>query len=126
MSASLRAGFHYGAAAFGVGALLGPVRALVLEPLVSPLPAAVIGAAPLLAALVLLAPWIARAQGVGPGAAERMAMGLWAAGLVLALDLVLSLALGRFEGWVAAFATPAGLVGLALVVALALMPLLHR
>lgn len=126
MKAALRAGLVYGAAAFGIGAALGLVRVLVLEPLVSPLPAVAIEAAPLLVALVLLVRPIARAQGVGPETAERAAMGLSAAGLVLALDVVLSLALGRFGDWVAGFATPAGLLGLALLAALALLPLLRR
>lgn len=126
MTAPLRAGLFYGAAAFACGFVLGPLRVLVLEPRFGPLGAVAIEAVPMLLALALLAPRVAGAQGLGVGAAGRLRMGLWALALVLALEVVLSAALGRLGAWVADFATPAGLVGLALLAALALMPLLRR
>lgn len=124
MSPALRAGIVYGAAAFGCGMLLGPLRVLVLEPRFGPLGAVVIEAVPMLLALAILAPWIARAQGLGGAVAERLRMGLWALVPVLALEVGLSVALGRLGAWVAGFATPAGLVGILLLAALALMPVL--
>jgi len=126
MPGALRAGLVYGAAAFACGFVLGPVRVLVLEPRFGPLGAVAIEAVPMLSALALLAPRIARAHGLGGGAAGRLAMGLMALGLVVVSEVALSLALGRFGAWVAGFATPAGLIGLALLAALALMPLLRR
>ena len=126
MSAPLRAGLIYGAAMFAVGMLLGPIRVLVLEPLLAPAMAVAVEALPMLAAMLLLAPPIARAQGVAPEARPRLAMGLSALGPVLTAEVLLALGLGRFGEWIAAFATPAGLVGLGLLVALALVPLLRR
>lgn len=126
MSAPLRAGLVYGAAMFAVGMLLGPIRVLVLEPLLLPALAVAAEAVPMLAAMLLLAPPIARAQRVSPEALPRLAMGLFALGPVLTAEIVLALGLGRFGEWIAAFATPAGLIGLALLAALVLVPLLRR
>lgn len=126
MSASLRAGLIYGAAMFAVGMLLGPLRVLVLEPLLLPALAVAVEAVPMLAAMLLLAPRIAGAQGVAAEARPRLAMGLFALGPVLTAEVVLALGLGRFGEWIAALATPAGLIGLGLLAALVLMPLLRR
>lgn len=126
MSPPLRAGLFYGAAAFACGSVLGPLRVLVLEPRFGALGALAIEAVPMLLALALLAPWVAAAQGLGVAASGRLRMGLWALALVLVLEIALSLALGRLGAWVAGFATPAGMAGLGLLAALALMPLLRR
>lgn len=126
MSPAFRAGIVYGAAAFGCGFLLGPLRVLVLEPRLGPLGAVAVEAVPMLLALALLAPWIARGHGLGDDRSVRLRMGLWALALVLVLEVLLSIVLGRLGAWVAGFATAAGLVGLALLGALALMPLLRR
>jgi hypothetical protein len=126
MNAPLRAGLVYGAAMFGVGFLLGPLRVLVLEPALGAAPAVAAEAVPMLAAMLLIAPRVARAQGVGPEARRRLAMGFSALAPVLTADMVLALGLGRFGEWIAAFATPAGLIGLGLLAALVLVPLLRR
>lgn len=126
MSAPLRAGLVYGAAMFAVGMLLGPIRVLVLEPRLGGAGAVALETLPMLAAMLLLAPRIARAQGVAADARPRLAMGLYALGPVLTAEVLMALGLGRFGEWIAAFATPAGLIGLALLVALVLVPLLRR
>ncbi len=126
MSAPLRAGLIYGAAMFAVGVLLGPIRVLVLEPRLGGAAAVAVEALPMLAAMLLLAPRIARAQGVAPEPGPRLAMGLTALAPVLTAEVVMALGLGRFGDWIAAFATPAGLVGLGLLAALAVVPLLRR
>ena len=126
MNPACNAGLLYGAAAFGLGMLLGPLRVLVLEPRLGVTGATAVEAVPMLLALALLAPRIARAQGVPPATAARLRMGRWALALVLLLDVVGALALGGLGAWIGGLATPAGLIGLALLAALALMPLLRR
>ncbi|WP_198375471.1 hypothetical protein [Neoroseomonas rubea] len=126
MSAPLRAGLLYGAAMFAVGFLLGPLRVLVLEPALGAALAVAAEAVPMLAAMLLIAPRIARAQGVAPGARPRLAMGLFALAPVLTAEVAMALGLGRLGEWIAAFATPAGLIGLALLAALVVVPLLRR
>ncbi|MBP0462474.1 hypothetical protein J5Y09_00995 [Roseomonas sp. PWR1] len=126
MNAPLRAGLVYGATMFGVGFLLGPLRVLVLEPALGAALAVAAEAVPMLVAMLLIAPRVARAQGVVPQPGPRLAMGLVALAPVLTAEVVMALGLGRFGEWIAAFATPAGLIGLGLLVALALVPLLRR
>lgn len=124
MSPAFRAGIVYGAAAFGCGMLLGPLRVLVLEPRLGALGAVALEAVPMLAALALLAPRIARGHGLGADRAALLRMGGWALVLVLLLDVLGASLLGGLGAWVAGLATPAGLVGILLLAALALMPLL--
>jgi len=124
MSPALCAGIVYGAAAFGCGMLLGPLRVLVLEPRLGALGAVALEAVPMLAALALLAPRIARGHGLGAARPALLRMGGWALVLVLLLDVLGASLLGGLGAWVAGLATPAGLVGILLLAALALMPLL--
>lgn len=122
MSPVFRAGIVYGAAAFGCGMLLGPLRVLVLEPRLGGLASVTLEAVPMLVALALLAPWIARRHGLGADRAALLRMGGWALGLVLLLDVLGASLLGGLGAWIAGLATPAGLVGIALLASLALMP----
>jgi hypothetical protein len=108
---------------FACGFLLAPLRILVLEPHLGPLAAVLVEAVPLLLAMAMLAPWVARRQGVAPGLRARALMGLAGSAVLLGCESVLALALGGFTPWIAGFATPAGLIGLALLAAVAVMPL---
>jgi hypothetical protein len=124
MSPGFRAGIVYGAAAFGCGMLLGPLRVLMLEPRLGGLAAVALEAVPMLVALALLAPWIARRHGLGADRAPLLRMGGWALGLVLLLDVLGASLLGGLGAWIAGLATPPGMVGILLLAALALMPVL--
>jgi hypothetical protein len=123
LSAPLRAGLVYGAALFACGFLLAPLRILVLEPRIGALAAVLVEAVPLLLAMALLAPWAARRQRVAPGRRARAAMGAVGVAVLLACESALALARGGLAAWIAGFATPAGLAGLALLAAVAVMPL---
>lgn len=126
MTPPLRAGLVYGAAMFAVGFVLGPLRVLLLEPWLGRLAAVLAEALPLLAAMAVLAPWIARAQGVPAMPGARLAMGLWGLAPLLLSEAVLAFALVGLGPWIAGFATAPGAVGVALLAAFALMPLLRR
>ena len=126
MTPPRRAGLIYGAAMFAVGFVLGPLRVLLLEPWLGALSAVLAEAVPLLAAMAVLAPWIARSQGVAAAPGARLAMGLWGLVPLLLSEAVLALVLVGLDRWIAGFATAPGAVGLALLAAFALMPLLRR
>jgi hypothetical protein len=126
MGRASAAGAIYFLVLFGLGFLLGPVRILVLEPRLGPVGAILLEAIPMLAAMVLVAPWAARLLEVPPLPVPRLAMGV--AGLILlvlaetALDALLR---GRVL-WAERIATTDGRIGLLLLLAFALMPLLRR
>lgn len=120
------AGSAWFAVMFALGFLLGPLREVVLAPRFGPVVAILVEAVPMVAAMVLLAPRVARRFRVPRDAGPRLLMG----GLGLALLLVAETALdallrGRVM-WAERFTTPDGLIGLALLPAFALMPLLRR
>ncbi|TCZ56717.1 hypothetical protein [Roseicella aquatilis] len=127
-AAGLRAGLAYGLLAFLAGAVLGPVRELVLAPRIGGLPAALVEAAALGWLLWLAARRAARLLPPGPAPEARVGM----AGLGVLLVLGLELALGAaFEAsGLAAQRAPRGgaeaLVGLLLLGWLAALPLRVR
>jgi hypothetical protein len=111
---------------FALGFLLGPIRMLALEPRIGPVGAILVEAVPMLLAMILLAPLAARLFRVPPTVPARLGMGL--VGLVLlvaAESLADALLLGHLL-WAERLRTPEGLIGLGLMLAFALMPLLRR
>jgi hypothetical protein len=120
------AGCLYFAVMFSLGFLLGPLRILVMEPLVGPALAVLAEAVPMVAAMYVVAPWAARLGGTPPDAAPRLIMGLVAlALLVLAETVAAALLFGRMD-WGARLRTTEGLIGYGLMLLYTLMPLLRR
>jgi hypothetical protein len=89
--AALRPGALYFAACFCAGAVLGPIRVLVVEPAIGPA-AAVLVEAPLILGVAVLA---ARAVLRGAPGASPLAVGLVALVLLVAAETVLAMALDR-------------------------------
>jgi len=126
MGVILAAGAGWFAVMFALGFMLGPIRLLALEPRIGPVGAILVEAVPMLLAMILLAPRTARLFAVPPGAATRLGMGMVGlALLVLAESLLDALLRGRLL-WAERLRTPEGLIGLGLMLAFALMPLLRR
>ncbi|MBL6456746.1 hypothetical protein JMJ55_15525 [Belnapia sp. T6] len=121
MPAELRAGAAYAAAMFGLGALLGPVRELVLAPRFGPTAAAALEAVPMLIGMAILAPVLARRFG------RPAPLGMGAAGLVLLVlaESALDLAVRGHLLWAERATTPAGWIGLGLLAAFGAMPALR-
>jgi hypothetical protein len=128
MPAELRAGALYMVVVFAVGALFGPVRELVLAPMLGPGAAIAIEAVPLLLAMAWAAPWAARRFAVPPTPRARLLMGLGAVLLLVLAETALDALLrGRGPGmWLERALTGHGRIGLALMAAFAVMPLLLR
>lgn len=120
------AGALYFAAVFALGFLLGTLRTLLLEPWLGAPGAVLVEAVPMVAAMWLAAPWAARLFDLPPRAALRLGMGAVALGLLLAAETVLD---QMFRGrvlWGERLRTAEGLIGYALQLVFALMPLLRR
>jgi hypothetical protein len=84
----------YFALVFGVGFALGPIRVLWLEPRVGVRTAELIEAPFMFLAIVLAGRWVGRRlSGKGGGTMTRLAVGLAAAGLVLAFDVAVGVGL---------------------------------
>ncbi|MBL6077033.1 hypothetical protein JMJ56_03380 [Belnapia sp. T18] len=126
MRAELHAGAVYAAAMFGLGALLGPLRELVLTPRLGATAAAALEAVPMLLGMAILAPRLARRLEVPPVLPARLGMG----GAGLALLVLAETALDwlvRGQGlWLERMRSPAGWIGFGLLAAFALMPALRR
>jgi hypothetical protein len=124
----LAAGALWFAAMLALGFLLGPLRELVLAPRLGAAGAVAVEAVPMVAAMALLAPWIARRLRVPPTAGARLGMGLLGLLLLVLAETALDRLLrGRGpEMWLERLHTLDGLIGLALLLLFALMPLLRR
>jgi len=123
----MNAGLTYGALAFAAGALLGPVRELLLAPLLGGLPAALVEAAAL-AVLLWLAARCVVVRMAAPSPRARAVV----AGVALVVIVACDVGLGLLLDWsgVAGARAPRGvaerLVGLPLLAWLVAMPLLVR
>jgi hypothetical protein len=126
-NAPLRAGALATALVFTAGFALGTVRVLVLAPALGELAAVAIEMPLILTACWFACAFAARRLAVPPDTASRIAMGATAFALLLAAELVLAtLGFGRTLAEVAAaWATPAGALGLAGQIAFAAMPTLQ-
>ena len=116
----------YFVAVFGTGLALGPIRVLWLEPRIGKLAATLCETPLLLLAMAFAARWAPHFSGAGRDTASLIAIGLGA----FALGQVAEYTVGiRLRGLTAAqqlaqFATPAGWVYAAALVAFAAMPYL--
>lgn len=128
MRRTLAAATAYFAIVFSVAFLLGVARTLLVAPWVGDV-AAVLIETP----LVLLVSWRAARWSMerflqGAGAAQRLAMGLIAFALLMAVETVMSLLLfdRPLAQQLTAYAAPAGAIGLLAQAAFGLIPLLLR
>ena len=122
----LRAAFVYFAIVFAFGFALGTVRTLFLAPRMGALGAVLVEVPFMLAAAFVTCRWLLARYGIGPAIAGRSAMGGLAFVLLVGAELLLAVA--GFGSSVAdfflAYATPAGMVGLAAQLVFAAMPML--
>lgn len=111
---------------FGTGFLIGPIRILVLEPMLGPAMAVACEAPILISVMVLAARWVPKRIGLNLTARSLAAMGFGALGVQQFADLAVGYYLRDLTPAqvVATFATPAGAIYAAALVAFALMPLL--
>jgi len=125
---ALIAGSVYFGVLFALGFALGTVRVLMVAPRIGELAATAAEAPVMLLASWLACGWIVRRWSVPYRLSDRTVMGAWFLGLLLAAELLLGLTLfGRTaaEQW-AALTSPAGLLGLAAQLAVALFPMASR
>ena len=128
MARALKAGIAYFVVVFAFAFAMGTLRVLVLVPRLGELTAVLIEVP-----LVVAVSWwvctraVARWQ-VGNAKRDRLLMGAYAFGLLIAVEWTLSVtAFGRTSAqFVQAIFTPAGAIGLAGQVVFGLMPLLLR
>lgn len=126
MRAAAAAGLTYSALVFLLGAMVGTVRTLVLEPHVGALAATMLELPVMLAAAALLAATLAELFKVPSTVADRLLMGALAFAVLKSAELALDMAangataLGHFRD----YRTPANFLGLAGQIAFALFPLL--
>ena len=128
MARALKAGIAYFVVVFAFAFAMGTLRVLVLVPRLGELTAVLIEVP-----LVVAVSWwvctraVARWQ-VGNAKRDRLLMGAYAFGLLIAVEWTLSVtAFGRTSAqFVQAMFTPAGAIGLAGQVVFGLMPLLLR
>jgi hypothetical protein len=123
---SLRAAVLYVALTFAAGALLGPLRELVLAPRIGRDAALLVEAPLLLAAIALAARFVTRRLAVPADLRHRLPVGALALILLLAIELSLG-ALVRgltVAAQISAWATPFGAVTWLLYLAFATMPAL--
>lgn len=120
----MKAAVFYVLAAFGLGFVLGPIRELLLAPMLGRLLAVLLELPLMLAFCWWIAPRITTHCRVPPGA-WRLRMGITALALLLALEFLAGIALrGRgLQEWAADFATWPGLVTLLAYLVFALLPL---
>ena len=117
-------GIAYGMALLASGWILGPLRALLVTPLIGPFTAVFLEAPLLIAVMILTVRWMDRRNWIGGRRRDRAAMGLIGACLVLVGEGAASLLIADSREGLNTFVTPAGLVGLALLGVAALTPLL--
>jgi hypothetical protein len=124
----IAAGLLYVAVLFALGFLLGVIRTLFVEPRLGPAAAVALEAVPMLAAMAVAAPWAARLGDVPSSPAARLGMGLVALLCLVLLETLFAAVLrGRApDFWLERPHTPEGRIGLGLMLAFALMPLLRR
>lgn len=119
------AGLAYFGLVFTLGAMLGTVRTLVLEPRLGAVPSVLIELPFMLLASWAICRWIAARLAVPVSLRQRLAMGGTAFFLLVSAELLLSIFIagGSASAYIAACRTPAGLIGLAGQLAFALFPL---
>jgi hypothetical protein len=124
MTRTLAAAALYFALVFAVGFGLGPVRVLLLEPMVGSTSAVLIEAPFMLAAIVWAARYVSRHMKISPVLPDLLVMGCSAAVLVLLADFAIGLPLRgiTMADQLNYLVTPAGRLYLVLVALFALAP----
>ena len=117
-------GVVYGLALLASGWILGPLRVLLVEPVVGPFGAVFVEAPLMIAITVLITRWLDRHNWIGRRRREQAAMGLIGASLVLVGEGGGALLMTGDRGGLNIFITPEGLIGLLLVGIAALTPLI--
>ena len=121
------AGATYAAIVFAIGFVLGALRIFLLAPRVGTLAATLIELPLILSAAWFVARLLVVRFVIAPEVPQRLAMGVVGFALLMALEALLGLALGRsISAQLADMTTLAGLVGLVGQIAFGLMPLLAR
>ena len=118
----------YAVIVFGTGLVLGPIRVLWLEPRIGKLAAILCETPLLLLSIIFAARWAPHFSGAGGDAASLIAIGLGAFVLGQIAEYVVGIWLRGMplSEQLAQFATPAGWVSAAALVAFADMPYLVR
>lgn len=120
------AGILYFATMFALGFAFGTFRTLVLEPWLGPVNAVLVEAVPMIAAMVVVAPWAARLFDVPGEVAPRFGMGFVALVLLALAETGLDLLLRGQVMWARRLHTTDGLIGYALLLIFAAMPVWRR
>ena len=124
LAAAAVAGLAYFAIVFAAGFVLGTVRTLLLAPALGDLAAVLVEIPVMLLVAWAACRWLVGRFAVGPRSVDRLVMGGVGFGLLMAAELLLSLALGRSPAeFLAGLGAPAGAAGLAAQVVFALLPL---
>ena len=127
MPRAILAGAVYWGIVFTWAFALGIVRTLVVAPHLGQIAAVLVETPLVLGASWLVSHWTVRRLGVGSAAAERIAMGAVAFGLLMCAELALSvLAFGRPAAeWLAGLRTAPGAIGLTAQIAFGFVPLVQ-
>ncbi len=122
----LAAGAAYGFAAFAIGFALGAARVTLVAPRLGELSGVLIELPIILTLTWFVSGWVMRRLGGAVGMAGAAMIGGLALAVLLGCEYALAAALGRsLQAFLAAMATPAGLVGLAGQVMFACFPALR-
>lgn len=121
----VRAGAAYFALTFLVGALLGPIRELMLKPLLGEIGALLVEAPLMIAAMAVIAAHLVAGFTIAPVARSRLRMGLFALALLLVTEVLLTFLLRHITPgvWIAHFASAEGMISLVLYALFAICPL---
>lgn len=115
-------GLLYGLALLAGGWILGPLRVMVVAPVIGPLAAVGLEAPLLTAVMVLTVRWMERLNLIVHHPSRRWVIGLTGAGVVLVGEVAGTLLAPDHREALSRFFTPVGLFGLALVGVAAVVP----
>lgn len=126
-AAVLKAGAASGLIVFAIGFVLGVIRVLIVAPTTGALTAVIIEAPLMLLAAWAVTRWSVRRLAVPARAGSRLLMGGVAFGLLMMLEVAMSLLLTGASptALLASWRSPEGTVGLLAQACFGLMPLLH-
>ncbi len=127
MASSLKAAALFVAVVFAAGFVLGTLRVLVVEPALGPVIAVLLELPVMLVISWLVCTRIIAWCNVADTAIDRLAMGALAFALLMTVETLLGLAIGRpVSEQLAAYGTLAGQLGLAGQIAFAMAPLVQK
>ena len=128
MSNALKAGAAYFSAVFFVAFMLGTIRVIVMVPRLGELVSVSLEAPLIIAVSWLASRWATTRFCLPHDVLPRLAMGLVAFGLLMAVELAMStLVFGQtMAAYFATIWSPAGMIGLSAQIVFAFVPLLQR